>query len=210
MKTRGVTRKRVFMLLFHGTTVENARQILQNGFVYEKQNWNCSSEETYFFNGDTLAKEYDLSSREEIIQCGVREGMTQSFISLAIENPDDYRGAVLVFDTDLMKNAEDIEPDTSCENMSDLAIALRNPDMSGLVGYYEMDQSQNALRYYTLAHFVSNQYIMEANVSQTDLIFINAIAKNESMMCEMCEVSNEVDYSEVDLNELLTSHPLAA
>ena len=45
------------MLLFHGTTLENAKKIQKEGFSYNKQVWNCSGDETYFFTEEFMWEE---------------------------------------------------------------------------------------------------------------------------------------------------------
>ena len=163
------------MLLFHGTTVENAKNILKNGFNYMDSIWTCSGHETYFFHEDFFKSEFGIEDRKDILDYGIREALQQSLISLAIQNPSDYRGAVLVFDSELMNNKDEIEPDYSCENMSSMAVALRNPDMKGLIGVYFMDQDLRSLRLFTLAQLSGREWIMQVNLPDWEQRLVDSL-----------------------------------
>lgn len=188
------------MLLFHGTTIENAKQILKNGFNYNNSIWSCSQNETYFFSGDYFKKEYDLNNDEEVLQYGIQEALQQSMITLAVQNPADYRGAVLVFDSDLMNNKDEIEPDYSCENMQDMAVCLSNPDMKGLIGFYVMEEDCRVVRLVTLASMASNQHLNEVNLSSIEKKMMEALVNSDAISQVYDEVYSNLSYNEIELN----------
>lgn len=191
------------MFLFHGTTIENALDIIKNGFNNDSSIWSCSREETYFFTDKFIKREYDLTSEEEIIDRGVHEAMQQSLITLAVQNPDDYRGAVLVFDSSLMKNQKKIKPDTSCPNMSESAVALANPDMNGLIGFYVMNDSYKELRYYTLSSFEGHDLLNEVeNLNAIDRLMIQAVSESSSAQSGLYEFSSDIGFKKVDFKNL--------
>ena len=188
------------MLLFHGTTVANAKSILKHGFNYNVDPiWTCSNQETYFFHEDFLTKEFpDLESKKEIMSRGIHMALDQSLITLAIQNPSDYRGAVLVFDTELMNNKNDIEEDYSCEGMSDLAVCLRNPDMSGLIGVYVMDQDLRSLRLLTLASLSGRDWIMKVDLPEWEQKIVDALSESH---VDTSEVIDNVTYTKMRIKK---------
>lgn len=187
------------MFLFHGTTIENALDIIKNGFNTDSSIWTCSGDKTYFYTDKFIKEEYDTTSEEEIIQRGVHEAMQQSLITLAVQNPDDYRGAVLVFDSSLMKNQDEIEPDTSCPNMSKSAVALANPDMKGLIGFYIMNDSYKELRYYTLSSLEENTYLQDVELNAIDKLMIQAVIESSSVQSELFEISSSIEFTKENL-----------
>lgn len=182
------------MLLFHGTTVENAKNILKNGFNYNDSIWTCSGCETYFFHENYLKEEHGIDSPEEILERGIREALDQSVITLAIQNPSDYRGAVLVFESDLMSNGGELEPDYSCEGMSSMAVALRNPDMNGLVGVYIMDQDLRSIRLITLAQLQGRTWISEVELSAFEQKLVDQLVETS---VDTTELLNEITYTKL-------------
>lgn len=189
------------MLLFHGTTVSNALNILEEGFSYHKNNWSCSEEKTYFFTGKYFQNEFGIETEEEVLSYGIQEALQQSMISLAIENPSDYRGAVLVFDSRFMNNKDEIEADHSCPNMSEMAVALKNPDMQGLVGFYIMDEDVKSFRLITLSSLNRSQYINEVSLSSIEEQLMEVIAKSDNLLCNANDIFSQISYSKQSINQ---------
>lgn len=164
------------MLLFHGTTLENALNIKKNGFSYSKQIWDCSLNETYFFTEEYFRGEVgEEANFSELWNYAIRETLDQARITLALENPSIYKGAVLVFDTDLMANGQEIEPDYSCENMDSMAVALSNPDMKGLVAVIVATEDERESRPFMLATMMNRDHFCMPEVSETTWVIINAL-----------------------------------
>lgn len=178
------------MILFHGTTFENAKKILKQGFKYKKQVWSCSENKTYFFTSEYISKEFDLEDESDVLHKGIQEALDQSRFALAVENPSDYRGAVLVFDSSKMKNENEIETDYSCENMEH-CVCLENPDMDGLIGVYVMQDEESLTRPMILASFVDREQAVELNFSEKELSFLKSIA-NAGIYIE--EMFQEIEY----------------
>jgi hypothetical protein len=192
------------MKLFHGTTIENALAIVQNGFSYEKSNWNCSESKTYFFTSQHFKEEFGLETDEEVMDYALQEAFQQSLIGLALENPQDYRGAVLVFDTDLMNNQDLIEPDLSCPNMGDRAVELANPDMQGLVAVYVMTESLSAYRLFTLASLRMNDYLKEVELNSMEQQLVDSIAKSRDVLSSAYEITSQLSYEQMTINQTNT------
>lgn len=188
------------MLLFHGTTVSNAKSIIKNGFQYESSIWNCSENKTYFFTSDFLQKEFDVESENEILSYGIQHALEQSMITLAVQNPKDYRGAVLVFDTFLMNNQDEIEPDLSCPNMENMAVALANPDLNGLVGFYIMDEDVKSFRFFTLASMMENTYLNEVELSDCEQQLVSALRKSD-VLSDAFEITSQMKYTKQKINQ---------
>jgi len=55
----------VMISLYHGTTEENCRSILENGFTHDTVVWTCSDPNVmYFYDQRMVAREYDLTPQE--------------------------------------------------------------------------------------------------------------------------------------------------
>lgn len=167
------------MLLFHGTTLQNAKKIQKEGFSYDKQVWNCSNEETYFFTEEFFWDEHDAEDFSEMWQHAISHTLDQSRIVLATENPDIYKGAVLVFDTELMSNKNDIEQDYSCENMENQAVTLVNPDMNGLVAVIYATEDEKESRPFMLTSLSQNDYFIMPEINSITEKIISALENTD-------------------------------
>lgn len=188
------------MILFHGTTVSNAKNIVKNGFEYNDKIWSCSEEKTYFFTSEFITNEFGIEDMNDILHQGIQYALEQSMITLAVLNPKDYRGAVLVFDTALMDNQDDIEPDTSCPNMENTAVALSNPDMKGLIGFYVMENDMKAFRYFTLGSMMNNDYLEEVELNSAELRLIESLSGSNALG-EVFDIISEVSYVKQKINQ---------
>lgn len=188
------------MLLFHATTIENAQQILKEGFKYKTQVWSCSEESTYFFTESHVRSEMgdEDTSLEEVIDRGVKIGMDQARITLAVQNPSDYRGVVLVFDSELMSNGSELEVDYSCENMADMAVCVKNPDMNGLVSAFKMTDCEKSFRLFQLASYVTNDYQVDLDISQLELSMIHSLSSSDALY-SYCDLMSEREYQQINL-----------
>lgn len=191
------------MLLFHGTTLENAKKIQKEGFSYEKQNWNCSEEETYFFHEDHFWKESGAEFFSEMWEHAIRETLDQARFSLAMENPDDYKGAVLVFDSTLMSNESEIKPDESCENMDEYAVALKNPDLKGLVAVIYSTLDEKETRPLFLSIMKNRTYMNMPEMSSILSTIVEALSKSDATYEILDEVRSSQEYQTVWINDNL-------
>jgi regulator of RNase E activity RraB len=58
------------MRLYHGTTAEAYKVIMENGFDHNKVVWTCSDPNVlYFYRHDLVAQEYELNEQEAIKKC---------------------------------------------------------------------------------------------------------------------------------------------
>jgi hypothetical protein len=192
------------MLLFHGTTLENAKKIQKEGFSYDKQNWNCSNEETYFFSEEFFRSECGSEDFSDMWDTAIRHTLDQARITLAIENPKVYRSAVLVFDTSLMNNKDKIEKDYSCENMEDCAVVLENPDLNGLVAVVYSTNDEKESRPVMLALMKSNCYFEMPEISCCLNVMVDALSENpDCLMNVMDELKCSEEYLTTWTNENL-------
>lgn len=114
------------MLLFHGTTLNRFKQILNQGFLgTTKTVWDCSeSETTYFYPEDFLKEEYGLScedslnpeDKEQLINFGVQYASGNAEIALSLETRN-LKRVILVFDSEDLNKIGKLEIDNSCVNM---------------------------------------------------------------------------------------------
>lgn len=182
------------MLLFHGTTLENAKKIQKEGFSYDKQVWNCSCAETYFFTEDFFQRQCGSDDFSDIWDYAVRETLDQARICMAIENPKVYKGAVLVFDTELMDNGCDIEVDLSCENMDDCAVALVNPDLKGLVAVIYSTVDEKESRPFQLASLKNRMYLNLPKMSKCLESIVNLLSENDACYEILEDLRDSTEY----------------
>lgn len=197
------------MRLFHGTTIENMLSILENGFNPKEINWTVSEpNKTYFFTEEFFNNEYEISSDEDLLQYAIPYTMDQARITLAVQNPKDYRGAVLVFESEYMNNGSDIEPDTSCDNMDSCAVSLQNPDMKGLVSVYIMKYEESSTRLFQLAIFKDRDFFIDVEMSPIEVALVKSISKSD--MNVLYELSDFNEIIEYQINTEFDSRKVAA
>lgn len=188
------------MLLFHGTTLENAKKIIKEGFSYKKQNWNCSEEETYFFTEDFFWKESGAECFSDMWNTAIETTSNQARLGLAIENPKTYKWAILVFDTDLMNNGDDVHEDYSCPNMSDMAVAVRNPDMQGLVAVVYSKVDEKSTRLAMLASVKDNLYFEMPELTSAESIMVNCLSESSNLYEIFDELQGNLEYKTTFIN----------
>lgn len=154
--------KRIF---YHGTTLENAREIITNGFSFDKTNWIVSENGVYFWDGERLDEDGNPVDRayENAIFALARGGTKCAILGVEIDDElvsDDFScenmdGAVVCFETGLHKNIKEIwvSPDLSLFRVFFIKMALGmdlcNNDFS------EMEE--------TAAKHVSNDFFFDAS-----------------------------------------------
>lgn len=187
------------MRLFHGTTIENMYKILEEGFNQPNKNWSASEDNlTYFYTEEFFMKEYNgIESDEELVQVAIPYTMDQARITLALQNPKDYRGAVLVFESDYMDNGTEIEPDYSCGDiMADSAVCLNNPDMKGLVAVYIMTNEESLTRIHNLSLLKKNEHVNLGDyLTEFEQKMVNSYNSNESYYEELHENYEQLELS---------------
>jgi hypothetical protein len=135
-------------MLYHGTTLERAREILKNGFVGGiNENWTVSDGNVYFWSTDRLI-EYEQCEPENAEYCAIEHAYENGQCALA------YGGSqVVVFEVDAEVNKEDY----SCENMAGAVVSCYpieaatikrmwiSPDLSLLRGYFICGMMNNRM-----------------------------------------------------------------
>lgn len=126
-------------MLYHGTTLERAREILKNGFVGGiNENWNVSDGNVYFWSSDKLI-EFEECDEDDSEWYTIQKAYENGQCALA------YGGShVVVFEVD----ADVTQDDTSCHNMEGAVVSYEpvsadkirrmwiSPDLSLLRGYF--------------------------------------------------------------------------
>lgn len=94
--------------LYHGTTEEKCKAILENGFRYHSVVWTCSDPDMmYFYNQDMVEKEYALTpqaARERCFELAVQsafstaaitDSLSRNLFVLEMQIPDSHLSAIL-------------------------------------------------------------------------------------------------------------------
>lgn len=116
------------MLLFHGTTLNRLREILDSGFLGLNGSsiWNCSEENTTYFHTESfIREEYDIEGNtrdaiESLIHQGVVCASGNADIALSQERSN-LKRIILMFDSKDLDKIGCIEKDNSTLNMEDCA-----------------------------------------------------------------------------------------
>lgn len=97
--------------VYHGTSYENGQSILKNGFNPESRTWDVSLDDCMYFA-------YDLEEESYAKAMAIDEAR----ITAAL-NHSSYTG-IYVFSIEVDESIIEEYGDSSCENMSDIAIEL--------------------------------------------------------------------------------------
>jgi hypothetical protein len=118
-------RKGKTMKAYHGTTRENAENIL-NGGTKETATWYCSDDEyLYLWCPDALIEGGECEEYEEAEEMAIRNAFESAQITAAVSNEPQKELVVLCFDFP----EGIIEADDSCEHME---LARRVEDFDGI------------------------------------------------------------------------------
>jgi hypothetical protein len=104
------------MKLFHGTTFDNLANIRKNGLRTEKggANWTCSDEYVYFWSPKELEESGDTKEGD-----GEREAFQRAFDSAQVSLGFSKSCRAVVLEIELDESLlEQVEPDSSCDNMT--------------------------------------------------------------------------------------------
>lgn len=94
--------------LYHGTTEERCKAILENGFCYHPVVWTCSDPDMmYFYNQDMVGEEYGLTPQAARDQCfelavqsafstaALTDSPSRNLFVLEMQIPDSHLNAIL-------------------------------------------------------------------------------------------------------------------
>lgn len=96
--------------VFHGTSAENAKDILENGFTNDIRNWNPSEPNTvYVWNSDKIMEHEDWEQQP------IQNAFESAQISAALQKSNSPYVVVFEFEID----EDELVDDTSCTNMDD-------------------------------------------------------------------------------------------
>lgn len=99
-------------IYYHGTTMENAKSILKEGFNSESAVWECS---------DPLATYFYRSDINDTPKEGLKLAIENAQIASAVSGVQDTSVAVIVAD---IPDSVPAYPDRSCENMENVAVEI--------------------------------------------------------------------------------------
>lgn len=136
------------MIVYHGTSIENLKSILQFGFIPDKSNWTASEDDkTYFWSPKHIAKRDDEDFSEDVERWN-DEAKRMAYDNATVAMLQFKSSQCVVFAVQVPDDSESVEPDTSCNNMEG-AIAVAGhispdsitqvwigPDLSMIRGYY--------------------------------------------------------------------------
>lgn len=126
-------------ILFHGTSIQNARKILKEGFRPRSKNWNVSSQLAYFFEPQTTQSDYYDT---------LQKTLCQGMIAACRHNTEVKRAAIAVQVPD-----SDISPDVSLgAPASAVQYNGRTLAPNSIVGFWHDDMNLQPLRFVFLAH----------------------------------------------------------
>jgi hypothetical protein len=113
--------------LYHGTTIENYKSILENGFSGNRDivwTYASDSDYTYFWNPKELKKSEDLENMDEAINYAKDRAAESAKIAGAIFKSKSDKIIVLEIEVD----SKFVTPDDSCQNMEG-AVKVFNDDL---------------------------------------------------------------------------------
>jgi hypothetical protein len=154
---------------FHGTTADNLKAILRDGFSPDTDKiWTVSENGVYFWSPDKLAEMGECSEDEDDKrECGKRFAFDSATCGLA--KAKDCRA--VVFEVEL--DPEDLSEDTSCDNMEGAFVHYGHvspdrikavwitEDMSLIRGYYialMMERDMNNLEFSAVEKMVGKAF----------------------------------------------------
>ena len=194
------------MLLFHGTTLNRFKQILNQGFLgTTKTVWDCSEfETTYFYTEDYLKKEYEVNSKEEIHFYGIKEASGNSEIALALETRN-LKRIVLVFDSEDLSKIGKLEIDNSCVNMENCLKFCGKIPLT-LIKQIWIDKEYLdlfALYFIGISYSINERQIYGPALNLTETLNSEIIECAKLVYEKLCETFSDI-YSDADCFEEMT------
>ena len=180
------------MKVFHGTSYENYKNIVKNGFHTESVTWLCSDANTlYCWSPDEIMEGFPNVSKEEAVDFAMRSAFENATITAALKGSCSNRVAVFELEVDEMAVSSDYSaPGMSgaiCLYLDEANEALKN----ATVHFYEYNPF---LRYFYLGGLVNSCTALNMeNLLDKEIDFLMAL--NEK--CNIEAVNPEIFESEI-------------
>lgn len=172
-------------ILFHGTTFENYRSIVENGFNPQNQNWYCSSSrDIYFFDID---KAESGDNNDEKRQWCIQSAFESAQLAAATSKSKSEK--IIVIEIEI--NSKYVFDDESCENMASIAscvdIDFLNKKLAKVKAVYEADYNPN-LSLFVIAHLTGSNFNINTNkLTSSELKACDIISKSGFYMEKIME-----------------------
>lgn len=200
------------MLLYHGTTLENIRNIL-NKEKYKESVWNCSESDSfiYFWEKNKVLEELDSdSSKEEIIE----KCVDLAFDSASIQAVSDIKADKLyALEINVPKKYEHlVEEDYSVpNNHGAVCIYMDDFDLNWIKKIYEVKHNHYS-NIITVASLFNNDYFNHQKIDEN--LYDMAQAFADSDFSSIYEASFEITLNlrsnskkEYSIQEFIKLHP---
>lgn len=192
---------------YHGTTIENAINMVEVGFNEKPPGtWICSDDHyLYMWSSDKVEDEFEP---EECKLQLINSAFNSAQITAALNNVLRKELVVLCFEfPDDVK--ELIEHDYSCENMADVAdaISLSRVKASHIVEMYVSKEGyEPMLRAFVLGGLINGHLLNKGILTDTEEKLIKAVSKSDIMVDEMYDFDYEsYRVKTEDISKVLTS-----
>ena len=178
--------------LYHGTTFENYKSILEIGFKPQNESWGCSDNQfMYFYNPENFLKHEECDDMENAKDMSIIRAGENARITGALQKSISEKVIILEIEID----DEFIENDGSCENM-ELAsqVDIDNLDTGMITKLYSVDFLPNLSLLYLVG--VSNNDYFNNTLSYME----NTILQSFSGINVPEEISFVSEYEPIKLN----------
>lgn len=164
--------------LYHGTTTEAYKTIMENGFCHNKVVWTCSNPNVlYFYRHDLVAQEYGLNEQEAIKKC-LELALESASCTAAITNSSSNNLFVYEFLIDDTQT-DIVAPDISTGNAGDYCVCINTELLNELPHnvYGALDHYAPSLVLYYLSGMLQRDYLPQLNLTDLEeLVMENVIA----------------------------------
>lgn len=176
------------MRLFHGTTADNAKRILEQGFSVDTggENWTVSGDAVYFWSPQALcaAGECEEDSAEYYAKNRAKDSA-----GFGIGKAKDAR--IVVFEVEL-DGTHKVEPDSSCKNMEGAVCTFEDVPASAIRRVW-VSEDLSLLKGYFLA-FLLNRDMCAHDLSHIEKKIAKAFAQadiypEDEGLLELSEIS---------------------
>ena len=188
--------------MYHGTTFENAKNIMKNGFESINHNWEPSVDNmVYFMNPASIENNEDCDSEfaeNEAMRIANEEGQIANAL---LNNPSPLTSVIEIQIPN--EYLDCFENDDSCPNMvnadqvklKDVNKILKDPRAAVIPHYFEFYPK---LSLFYLVNLIDNEYIDLCNkLNDIDYQALTLLAKNECPYIE--EIFNLEELSSIEL-----------
>jgi hypothetical protein len=184
--------------LYHGTSADNAAEILKNGFdgASGRQIWNCSGGLNYFWNPERLAEESgDEDDSEEYKNESAFQRARES-AECALVRSKDCRRVVFKLEIPADFYKKHFQDDFSCANMGGAVVCSVQVPASYIVETRRDVESLDFFRSYFASILINHHLAESLSLSAAEKAMAQAVSGDAS--CEIFEFLSEAELEKVD------------